>query len=204
MRRTKRNTLPVASFSLRELGPTSVKTLTERVGFFRYAHGKGTDKRATVDALPCPHCAGKVEWALTYRREGERADGRPKFTPYIYARCRTAPKSHRWDFTHWQAPKKAHTELPPRPGIVKGEIPTPRASIGAGTRTVTTWIDQRLETLSAEVEKLAKIRQLAAEVAALGGTFVPPPALTAAPKGDVEPNGTPPGVQHTAHRAHHN
>jgi len=193
----QKNTLPVAPFNLRELGPTSQANLTKRVGFFRYAHGVGADKRATLDPAPCPHCKGKVEWALTYRREGGEV------VPYIYARCRTAPKTHRWDFTHWKpAPGTPKTEEQTRT-LLKSSIkmaraaqtkrptpPEPRPSVG--TELMSSWIEKRITLLSAELDRLTKIRALAGEVSQLehGGPIASPrPSYPGMPPHPTPGNG---------------
>lgn len=181
--KSRKNTLPIAPFSLRETGPIAQAKLTKKVGFFRFAHGTGADRRATLDPTPCPHCRGKVEWALTYRRE------RGDVVPYIYARCRNAPKSHRWDFTHWKpvealrprmaANRKERPSPPkvaPQPRPPATEIPAPRPSIG--TNLMADWIEKRIGVLSAELDRLGKIRTLAAEVATMEGVKVPAPLIT--------------------------
>lgn len=181
--KTKKNPLPIAPFNLRETGPLAQADLTKRVGFFRFAHGVGADRRATLDPKPCPHCKGKVEWTLTYRREAGAV------VPYIYARCRSAPKSHRWDFTHWKPAKAAQRARlgmaanvkrpspPAAPRVEVVSVPPPRASIG--TDLMAGWLDKRLDMLTSEVDKLMKIRALAAEVARMEGVTVPaPPRIT--------------------------
>lgn len=173
--KTRKNALPVAPFNLRERGPVAQAALTKEVGFFRFAHGVGADRRATVDPKPCPTCRGKVEWALTYKREGKDA------VPYIYARCRTSPKSHRWDFSHFEA-----KPVPPMKRAAREYTP-PRPSVG--TELMASWIDKKIETLSAELEKLAKIRQLAGEVQALETKKPIPSPIPSYP--GVAPNGTP-------------
>lgn len=151
----KRNRTPVAPFSLRERGPQSEASLKKTLGEFRYARGVGADRRATVDPSPCPDCGGKVEWALTYRRQGA------VIVPYVYARCRTAPKAHRWDFTHWKAPVRSAQRKAPVPAP-RPSIPDPRPSVGADLMGA--WIEKRIDTLSTELDRLTKIRTLAAEV----------------------------------------
>lgn len=157
--KARKNTLPVAPFNLRERGPTSHAELTKELGFYRFAHGVGADYRATVDPAPCPHCQGKVEWALTYKRDESGAE--LKFVPYLYARCRRSPKSHRWDFTHWVAVGKPDSvgEIMP---VEATPAPMPKPSIG--TATVFTWVDRRVATLQQELEQLNKIRSLANEL----------------------------------------
>jgi hypothetical protein len=197
--KSRKNMLPVAPVSLIDLGPQPEALLKQQFGFFRYAHGTGADRRATLDAKPCPHCKGKVEWTLTYRREGGEV------VPYIYARCRSAPKSHRWDFTHWKpargvpqterqtkallkaslGPARAARAYKPSPPPSERPTPKERVTIppprpSVGTELMASWIDKRIDVLSAELDRLSKIRALAGEVAQLEGR-VPPPATTAAP-----------------------
>lgn len=178
----RKNQMPVAPISLRLSGPQLMADLKKRYPGFRFAHGLGTDRRATVDPTPCPECNGKVEWALTYRRE------QGVVVPYIYARCRNAPKSHRWDFTHWvpettqpaQARMAANIKRPATP-------PAPRPS--AGTELMSSWLDKRIAVLSAELEKLSKIRALAGEVANMRPM---PPAMSPVPDYQgVSPQPTP-------------
>lgn len=174
--KARKNDSPVAPFSLRIAGPMAQAALTAQIGFFRFAHGKGPDKRATLDPEPCPHCSGKVEWAMTYKREGFRKDGRTNYVPYIYARCRSAPKSHRWDFTHWQGSSVRPT--PPTP-----VVPPPRPSTAITDAVMMKWIEKRVISLSADLEKLQQIAALTSDV-----THRPlPPALKR-----TGPNGTPP------------
>jgi hypothetical protein len=188
----RKNPLPIAPFNLRETGPIAQAKLTKKVGFFRFAHGVGADRRATIDRDPCPHCKGKVEWTLTYKREGAEV------VPYIYARCRSAPKSHRWDFTHWVKPglrdlvaaqprmaasvkRPSPPVQPPAPKLSEA-IPAPRPSVG--TDLMVSWLDKRLDVLTAEVDKLMKIRQLTADVAKLEGVAVASPPRVTPGNGD--------------------
>lgn len=124
--KSRKNPLPIAPFNLRETGPIAQRKLTKKVGFFRFAHGVGADRRATLDRDPCPHCKGRVEWTLTYKREGARV------VPFIYARCRNAPKSHRWDFTHWKP-----AEVEPQRMAANVKRPTGRS---VSAHSSTSWL----------------------------------------------------------------
>lgn len=183
--KSRKNETPIAPFNLREQGPTAEAKLKKTVGGFRYAHGKGADRRATLDPSPCPHCKGRVEWALTYRRE------RGEVVPYVYARCRNAPKTHRWDFSHWVPAKAAPAPVKRTPQTARemvtvleesiatapgAKTPAPRASIG--NDLMTGWLDRRLEVLTVEVDRLQKIRALATEVATIEGLQLPAPRPT--------------------------
>lgn len=162
--KSKKNKMPIAPFNLREQGPTSEADLKKQHGYFRYAHGKGADRRATLDRDPCPHCKARVEWTLTYKREAGAV------VPYVYARCRAAPKSHRWDFTHW-SPK---TKPVISPKSETPEIPAPHPSVD-------NWIDVRITTLQTELEKLQKIRDITHPMPP-----VPTPATTRQPAKQVD------------------
>lgn len=200
--KSRKNPIPVAPFNLREQGPTSQAELTKRVGFFRFAHGTGADRRATIDRDPCPHCRGKVEWTLTYRREAGEV------VPYIYARCRSSPKSHRWDFTHWKPARGVPQTATQAKALLKASLgparaaqtkrpsppPPPRPSVGSDL--MASWLDKRIEVLSVELDKLSKIRALAGEVNQLEGV-VPRPVSVRPSYPGVSPNPTPGNGDHT-------
>lgn len=174
--KSKKNLVPVGPFNLRVRGPQRLGDLPKGI---RYAHGKGADRRATIDPEPCPGCGGKVEWTLTYKRDGEVV------TPYLYGRCRTSPKSHRWDFTHW-VPEKRSARVYAKPTPPTPVVPPPRAS---PAKKLAGWIDSRISVLTEEIEKLKKMGELANDVQHMErGLFsTPRPSYPG-----VLPNPTPP------------
>lgn len=178
----KLNQTPTAPFNLRELGPMKLAEVNRRIaGTYRTARGAKPDGRATVDPSPCPHCGSLVEWSATSKRGAKGENVR-----YIYARCR-ANRNHRWSFDGPTLISNMDERrvTPPTP-------PVARPSAGSA---MSAWIADRKTVLEAELMKLSQIETLAQEV----GAVRPRPTRVKAPEGDVAPNGTPPGAQHSAH-----
>lgn len=190
----KLNETPTAPFNLRETGPLKLQDVARRLNgaTYRTARGARPDGRATVDPKPCPHCAALVEWSTTSKLGPKGENVR-----YVYARCR-GHKQHRWSFSGYEA-------SPTPPSIEPSSlfVAPPRPSTGA--HLMGEWIAGRVAMLEAELKKLRTIEQLAQEVT--GRTPIAParpPTSVAAPKGDVEPNGTPPGMPHGYRPQTHN
>lgn len=191
----KLNETPTAPFSLRETGPLKLADVARRLNgaTYRTARGARPDGRATVDPKPCPHCGSLVEWSTTAKLGPKGENVR-----YVYARCR-GHKQHRWSFSGAPAP------TPPTPENIEPvslSVP-PRPSAGASI--MGEWIAGRVALLEAELMKLRTIEQLAQEVTGRAPTApVRKPVSVAAPRGDVEPNGTPPGMPHGYRPQSHN